>query len=280
MIKSKRHTVNSKMNYRTNPVKVYFEDSASENENPIVLLHGLGSDHTSWVYQLDMLKSNGFRPITVDIPGFGQSVYPYHRWTIRRVALLITRSIIDELDGQISLAGLSMGGTVAQEIVRIRPEKISKLVLISTFACLRPSFRKTLPYLSKRFRQVVNGDIRDQAVIVADRIFPSEDQSFFHDYLIDQIKHSNPKIYRQAMIALAAFNSVPWMRHWQGETLVISGDLDTTVTLENQRRLARILPSVRFEIIHNGGHAVSIDHKDQFNQILLNFLQNYQSGNI
>jgi len=253
--------------------QVFFNDPAPESSKPVILLHGLGSDHSSWIYQNEVLIANGFRPIAVDIPGFGKSLYPYQRWTIRKASMLVIKAVVDAIDGQFALVGLSMGGTVAQEIVRNRPEKISKLVLVSTFSKLRPSIRKTLPYLSKRFRQVVTGDIRDQAVTVADRIFPENDQQLFHEYLIDQIRHANPKTYRQAMIALAAFNSTPWMRQWSGDTLVISGDSDTTVTLENQKRLAGILKNAQFEVIPKAGHAVTIDHKDRFNQLLLKFLE-------
>ncbi len=247
--------------------QVYFNDPASENGKPVIMLHGLGSDHSSWIYQSEALIANGFRPIAVDIPGFGKSIYPYHRWTIRKASMLVIKAVVDAIEGQVALVGLSMGGTIAQEIVRNRPEKISKLVLVSTFAKLRPSVRKTLPYLSKRFKQVVTGDIRDQAVAVADRIFPGNDQAFFHEYLIDQIRHANPKTYRQAMIALAAFNSASWMRRWSGDTLVISGESDTTVTLDNQRRLAGMLKNARFEVISKAGHAVTIDQKDRINQL-------------
>ena len=253
--------------------QVYFDDPAPENQKPVILLHGLGSDHSSWIYQSDMLTANGFRPIAVDIPGFGKSTYPYQHWTIRNVSMLVIKAVVDTMDCQPALVGLSIGGTIAQEIVRNRPEKINKLVLVSTFAKLRPSVRKTLPYLSKRFRQVITGDIRDQAVTVADRIFPEQDQGLFHEYLIDQIRHANPKTYRQAMIALAVFNSASWMRQWGGDTLVISGDSDTTVTLENQKRLARILKNAQFEVVPKAGHAVTIDQRDRFNQLLLNFLE-------
>lgn len=273
MIKSKRHTVNSKMKNRNGLPMVFSDDPAPENEKPVILLHGLGSDHSSWVYQSEVLIANGFRPIAVDIPGFGQSTYPYHRWTIRKASILVIKAVVDGFEGKVALVGLSMGGTIAQEIVRNRPEKISKLVLVSTFARLRPSVRKTLPYLSKRFKQVITGDIRDQAVTVADRIFPGNDQEYFHEYLINQIRHANPKTYRQAMIALAAFNSASWMRHWSGGTLVISGDADNTVTLENQKRLAGILKNVQFEVIIRAGHAVTIDQKDRFNQLLIEFLK-------
>jgi pimeloyl-ACP methyl ester carboxylesterase len=187
---------------------------------------------------------------------------------------MITVELLDKIQTPIDLIGLSMGGTIAQQIVKMRPKMVNNLMLVSTFARLRPSVKKTLPYLSKRFKQMVLGDIRDQANTVADRIFPDENQMEFHEYLIEQIKHANPRVYRQSMIAMAAFNGTPWMRNWQGRTLVVAGSEDSTVTLENQRRLARIIQNGRFEIIPGAGHALTIDHVDQFNLLMIDFLKN------
>jgi peroxiredoxin len=253
--------------------ELFLVDPFPKSKRAVILLHGLGSDHSSWVFQVNALSEQGFRPIAIDIPGFGQSKYSYPRWTIRKAALIIAKNLIDQLTEPVDVVGLSLGGTVAQQLVKIRPERIDKLVLASTFSKLRPSVKKNLPYLSKRFGQVVIGDIRKQAVTVADKIFPGQEQHEFHEYLVNQISNANPRIYRQAMIALSVFNSSRWMRKWGGPTLVITGSSDTTVTLENQLKLVSLLKNVKTEIITDGGHAISIDHTKQFNQILLSFLK-------
>jgi 3-oxoadipate enol-lactonase len=252
---------------------LFLIDPYPKNQKLVLLLHGLGSDSSSWIYQIEPLASLGFRPIAVDVPGFGRSKFTQGRWTTRKAAWIIVTRLMDKLEGPVDIIGLSMGGVIAQQLVKFRPEKIRKLVLISTFAKLRPSVKKNLPYLSKRFKQVLLGDIRSQAVTVADRIFPAGSLPEFHDYLIEQIRHANPRIYRHAMISLAAFNSAGWMRKWDGPTLVVTGSLDSTVTIENQRRLAGMLKNVRYEVIEGGGHAITIDRTEQVNQLMIDFLK-------
>lgn len=251
---------------------LFFVDSFPTNENPVILLHGLGSDHTSWVFQVDELATNGFRPIAVDVPGFGKSGYSYSRWTTRRAAMIIATQLLDGLGQPVDLISLSMGGTIAQQLIRMRPYLIKKTILASTFASLLPTSRNNLPYLTRRFRQVLAGNIAGQAETVADSIFPAYTEKEFHDYLIMQIRNSNPKIYRQAMISLAAFNSAGWMRNWTKPVLVVAGSEDSTVTLRNQMRLAAILRNKQLEVIQGAGHALSIDHKEIFNKMILNFL--------
>jgi pimeloyl-ACP methyl ester carboxylesterase len=165
-----------------------------------------------------------------------------------------------------------MGGTIAQQLIRMRPDMINKTILASTFARLRPSARNNLPYLARRFRQVLVGNIAGQAETVADSIFPTGTEKEFHDYLIMQIRNSNPKIYRQAMVSLAAFSSTIWMRNWTKPVLVVAGSDDTTVTLKNQLRLAAILSNKQLEVIQGAGHALSIDHKEIFNRLMIDFL--------
>ncbi len=248
-------------------------DPAPQNHNPVILIHGLGSDSTSWQFQIEPLINAGFRPIAIDVPGFGKSPYEHFPWTIRKASRIVLRELVDKVEEPIILVGLSMGGTIAQTLYKQRPEKIREMVLVSTFSRLRPSPGKNLPYLLRRLAQVSTGNIRKQAKTVADRLFPGTEQKFLHDYLVDQIASANPKVYRQCMVALGLFNSRSWMKKCHIPVLVISGDADSTVTLDNQVRMVQGIPGSKHIIISGGGHAVSVDHTNQFNSSLLSFIQ-------
>jgi len=253
--------------------RVFYLDPCPENEKVIVLLHGLGSDSSSWQLQMNVLISEGYRPIAVDLPGFGRSPFPYRHWNIRKATLLIVQQVIDKFPQPVTVMGLSLGGVVAQKVIQFRPESVDKLVLASTFARLRPRLRKNLPYLGRRILQVFSGNIRKQAAMVADHIFPLKEQKVWHDYLYVQVKNANPRIYRQAMVALAAFSSSRWMRHCHIPCLVVTGTKDTTVTIYDQNRLAKLIPEARHIFIQGGGHGVNVDHADEFNRELVQFLR-------
>lgn len=257
--------------------KIFFLDPYPQNKKVALLIHGLGSDSSSWLMQMEPLAKLGYRPIAVDIPGFGKSPFSGRRWTIRRSALMIINQFVDPQVDQMVLIGLSLGGVIAQKILQYRPEKFEKIVLISTFARLRPRRAQNLHYLGRRVLQVFSGNLRKQAMNVADHIFPYPEQKEWHDYLYQQVKRANPKVYRQAMIGLGTFNSARWMREMKIPCLIISGDADNTVALADQKRLARLVKEARHVIIHNAGHAVTIDHAQESNTQLADFLQNLES---
>jgi pimeloyl-ACP methyl ester carboxylesterase len=239
----------------------------------VVLIHGLGSDSSSWQLQMDTLGKLGYRPVAVDIPGFGRSPFSGRRWTIRRSALAIINLVIEPLPKPIILVGLSLGGVIAQKILQYRQNNIEKIILISTFSRLRPRRAHNLPYLGRRLLQIFSGNLRKQAMNVADHIFPYPEQKEWHDYLFQQVKEANPRVYRQAMVGLGTFNSARWMRKIEIPCLIISGAEDNTVSLLDQKRLARLIKGSKHIIVEHAGHAVTIDHSSAVNDVIKEFLQ-------
>jgi len=251
---------------------INYLDPAPNNRKIILLIHGLGSDSTSWQLQIPTLIQIGYRPIAIDVPGFGKSDYPYKRWTIASATKWITKNLVDQQPGKFDLMGLSMGGVIAQRLIKERPDKIDKVILVSTFSHLHPNIKSNFPYLSKRLLKIITHDLNSQAKIVADRVFPFPEQIQWHNYLEDQLLKADPVIYRQAMLSLAAFNSRKWLPSMNYPFLVVSGDKDSTVTIENQERLVKLLPKCEWKIIHNGNHAVNVDHVLEFNKAMVAFL--------
>jgi pimeloyl-ACP methyl ester carboxylesterase len=56
-------------------------------------------------------------------------------------------------------------------------------------------------------------------------------------------------------------------------TLVVAGDLDTTVPLASKRLLAQRIPLSHLEVIAGSGHATPVDQPEAFNRVVLQFLK-------
>ncbi len=252
---------------------VFCYDPAPQNERPVLLLHGLGADGRSWGFQMPALIEAGFRPLAPDLPGFGRSPVSQRQWEIPS----ITTQVIDWLEGEISkplpVVGISMGGAIALQMALTRPDMASQLVLVNTFACLRPRTARSLAYLMRRFVLATVRGSASQAGMVANHLFPNPDQIELRQAITRLILESDPKVYRTAMRALALFDARKDLGKVHVPTLVITGALDTTVPREVQDELACKIPGARQVIIPEARHAAVADQSGRFNAVLLAFLQ-------
>lgn len=252
---------------------LHYLDPFPSDSPAVLLLHGLGANGSSWTLQFDSLNRAGFRPIAPDMPGFGDSPYDGKGWSISRVAAVLAGFIQEFNIVPSHVVGISMGGTIAQQLTMDFPKWVRKLVLVNTFSVLRPKKLNGWFYFLQRFVLVHSLGLPTQAKFVAGRIFPREDQEVLRDLLIENISKADPRAYRAAMRSLGLFNSSKRLSEIMTPTLVVTGEHDTTVPLENQRLLAERITGAQHVVIPGAGHAVTVDHPEQFNKVLLDFLR-------
>jgi 3-oxoadipate enol-lactonase len=251
---------------------IHYQYIQPEGSPVVVLLHGLGVNNESWGMQLPALQDAGFCVLTPDIRGFGKSTCLRGSVSVAHLAgdivallqsLKIARSVI---------VGISMGGAIALQMTIDAPNLVSKLVLINTFACLRPKDPSTWLYFASRFALAHIVGVHAQAYTVANHLFPHPEQAGLRQILIDQIAQANPGGYRAAMRALARFNVSSHLKDIAIPTLVITGDQDQTVPREVQEFLAKNIVGARYEIVVGAGHAVTVEKPSQVNRLLTDFI--------
>jgi len=254
--------------------KLFFLDPNPVGHTPVLLLHGLGADATSWTLQLPALIGAGFRPIATDTPGFGQSPYDGHGWSIHSMAAEMGNLLEELKTGPAHVMGLSMGGIIAQQFALDYPHLTRRLVLVSTFAALHPDTLSGWMYFVQRFFLVNTLGLPAQARLVAQRVFPGPRYGHLREMLVETISRADPRAYRKAMASLALFNSLKRLGEIKCPTLVVTGADDTTVTPARQRLLVDGIPVARQVIVPDAGHAVPVDQAERFNRELLGFLSN------
>jgi pimeloyl-ACP methyl ester carboxylesterase len=247
-------------------------DPNPDGHPAVLLLHGLGADAASWTLQLPALTGAGFRPIAPDTPGFGHSPYDGRGWSIRRVAAAMAGLLEELLTGPAHVVGLSMGGIIAQQFALDYPHLTRRLVLVSTFAVLRPDTLSGWLYFAQRFILVNTLGLAAQARVVAQRIFPGPGYGQIREILIETISQADPRAYRKAMASLGLFNSMKRLGEIKIPTLVVTGAGDTIVTPARQQLLVDGIPAARQVVVPNAGHAVPVEQAARFNRELLAFL--------
>jgi pimeloyl-ACP methyl ester carboxylesterase len=100
---------------------------------PLVLIMGLGADRSAWDLHVEAYERR-FRCFAVDNRGAGESgkpVGPYSTAAMADDYALLIRSIAA---GPVRVAGISMGGAIAQELALRHPDLVERLLLVSTWA--------------------------------------------------------------------------------------------------------------------------------------------------
>lgn len=97
----------------------------------LVLLHGWGMHGGIWDGIRDQLAQQ-FRLHVVDLPGYGASAQ-HEPYTLAELARVVARALPE----QAHVCGWSLGGQVALQLALDFPERVGKLVLLSTTPCFR-----------------------------------------------------------------------------------------------------------------------------------------------
>src|SRR5207253_8256644 len=143
-------------------VDLYYEDHGTGK--PIVLIHGYPLSGASWEKQLPVLLSAGYRVITYDRRGFGQSSKPTSGYNYDTFAEDLQKLVTQLGLHDFALVGFSMGGgEVARYMGLYGSKGVSKAVFI---ASVPPFLLKTPDNPEGVDSQVFDGI---QKAVVADR---------------------------------------------------------------------------------------------------------------
>jgi 3-oxoadipate enol-lactonase len=249
------------------------------NERIVLLLHGLGVDSQSWVFQEKALGEAGFRPIVPDLPGFGSSTTITREWSIENCAKILYLFVREITNKPVFLLGISLGGAIELKMLADHPENFEKAILINTFSKIRPEKFSSLLYLVTRLWKVIFLSIEDQAIFMAKRLFPSEVDAPYRDMIVKQIVNTDPRIYKQTFYKISLLNLDNYLNPISTPCLMITGAEDSTILPESQTALARKLQKCDQIFIEKAGHAVIVQQPDLVNCHILDFISSGKHPN-
>ena len=244
---------------------IHYQDTNKNGSPVVLLLHGLGATCESWQLQAPALANAGYRVIAPDMRGFGKSTFPGGRISPKIMAGDISRLLELLSLEEVHLVGISLGGTVALELVLANPELVKSLVITNSFAKLRPRKPSLWVFYIIRLFLVHLIGIETQAEFVADRLFPDPEDSVLRTAYKEQVCQSHPKAYRSTMRSLASFDLSAEAINIRCPTLVITAQQDTVVPPANQTDLAKLIPEADQLFIKDAGHAVTVEKPDEYN---------------
>ncbi len=256
-----------------NGLRLYYE--LRGQGSPLTLIEGIGYASWMWFRQLPPLSAR-HRVLVYDNRDVGQSERVEVPYTVRDMAEDLA-ALLDVLGiDRTHLLGISMGGFIAQEFALAHPERVDRLVL----ACTAFGGPEMVPIPEETRRLMAP----DPSLQPEERIRKAMAPAFApgyaeaHPEVVDEIVRMRlaalqpPEAWLRQALAVASFDSSTRLGELSVPTLILHGDQDRVVPVENGHLLAQRIPGSRLLLLPGGGHLVFIEQAERFNQMVLAFL--------
>ena len=179
------------------------------------------------------------------------------------IAALAREALKQAPDGPLALAGHSMGGYVALEIMRQAPARIARLALINTHA--RPDSAEATEN-RRRLMKLADTDFEGVVSALMPKLMtPEHLKDPVLTGIIGAMALATGKdgFKRQQAAIIGRADSRPTLKDIRCPTLVIAARNDALMPVELLEELAAGIPGARLAIVEDSGHMASIEQPDE-----------------
>jgi 3-oxoadipate enol-lactonase len=244
---------------RANGGVIHFADEGPRAARPIVFVNSLGTDFRIWDEVAAPLALDA-RIIRYDKRGHGLSELRAGAPAMADFAADLA-ALLDSLAvREATIVGLSIGGMIAQELHRLRPDLVASLVLCDTGHRIG-----TPEFWSARLGAVEAGGIEAIADGVMERWFTKDYREKQSDALAGwraMLTRTPQAGYLAACGAIRGADLTEYARTIRTPTLCVVGDQDGSTPVDLVRELAGLIPRAKFEIIAAAGHIPCVEQPE------------------
>ncbi len=263
------------------PINIFYQEYGSGT--PVIFIHGWPLNHEMWEYQLLALPKQNIRCIAYDRRGFGKSDRPWQGYDYDTLA-----DDLNELINQLNLikvvlVGFSMGGgEVARYIGKYGPDKISKVVFISSVTPFRLKTDDNPGGSEKQsFDETIHKIETDRPAFLAEF-----GKNFFGVDLTNHAVSKELLDWNQVLCLMSSAKATIDCVHSFSETdfrndlkkinipaLIIHGDADKIVPIVVSGNItAELIPHAKFIVYKKAPHGLFITEKEKLNADLIDFI--------
>ncbi len=238
----------------------------------ITLIHGVGSYLESWDGVVERLGPD-YQYLRYDLRGHGGSQKVPGPYALSDFVADL-RDLMDHLQiGSTVLAGFSLGGLIAQAFSLAHPERVEKLILISTVAGRTPAERERVARRARTLAEKGAGAHLTEAV---ERWFTDAFIAEHPEVLEARRQRSlqnDPACYAAAYRVLASSDLADRLAEIRVPTLVMTGENDIGSTPRMARLIAERVAKGQLHILPRLKHSILLEAPDQVANEIRPFLK-------
>lgn len=227
--------------------------------DPLVLLPGMMCDARLFLPQIVALSAE--IPVQVAPVTIGDTIEA------------IARNVLTAAPERFALAGLSMGGIVAMEVLRLAPRRISRIALMDT------NCQSEMPNVAAaREPQIVGAQAGRLAEIMRDEmkpnyLAPGPQRLDVLNTVMDMAMDLGPDVFvRQSRALQRRPDQQATLRKAKTPALIICGEYDALCPVRRHEFMAHLMPNARLEIIADAGHLPTLEQPSAVTDLLRHWL--------
>ena len=231
----------------------------------LALIPGLMCDHSVWDRLLPALSSQA----NCHIADHGNA----------NSLTVMAQQILDQVPARFALAGHSMGGRVALEVMRLAPERVTRLALLDTGYTGLPAGAAGDEEASKRYALLDIARKQGVRAMATQWVQGMVDPARIGDVaLIESIvamfERQSADIFAQQITALLARpDATPVLRSIRVPTLVLCGRSDSWSPPAQHEQIAALVPGSHLHVVEDAGHMCTMERPDVVARPLLAWLR-------
>jgi len=271
------------LHYRT------WNETLKDPKGKIIFVHGFMGSTFSWRENTDTLEKSGYKIIAVDLPGFGYSGrdLKVNQSQSNRARLLW--DLLAKLDNGDSskwnLVGHSMGGGTVEAMALLRSERTKSLTIVDGMVFLKNENVQgafVTATKNKQYNKVVSALVEKNVLTYnrVEKLFKKNygylpDSSVVMGYLTPLLIEGSAESVLSVFSNSKEIISLDIKELEKLPVLVIWGKKDRTIYLSRGKRFVKNVPSAELKIIPKSRHDPMETNPEEFNTLLLMFLNRY-----
>jgi 3-oxoadipate enol-lactonase len=255
------------MNSRFESAQMFREGSGP----PLVLLHCLGVDHHFWDFAAPLASE--FTLYRYDLPGHGTSATPSTGYSITDLSVQLAELLETHKTGRVHLAGISLGGLIAQHFAATRPELVDRLILLDTTPRYTDEMRTMWAERAAGAREAGSASLIAGLLKIWFTAAAIEHNGADVQYVRSTISKCSGEGYALACEALATADLRDLSAQIEAPTLVVCGDDDIPSFLDAARLLSSGITHATLSWVPHARHASVLEQPGIGVKLIRDFLR-------
>jgi len=258
-----------------NGIEIYYE--VHGEGDAILLVHGHPFDHTMWNPQIEAF-SKKYRVIAPDLRGYGKTAIAPAGFEDYATDMLLLMDVLGIENFHV--AGLSQGGQFIMEIYRQAPARVKSLILADTFAGLDTPEAKQIRYNAANKMEAEGMEsYANESIYKMIRREHVDTMPEVAAHVMGMMKATAPLGAATAMRArcerIDYLNIV--LPTITCPTLIVVGRQDEFTPVAKAEEMHHAIKGSKLAVIEDAGHMPNLEHPEEFNKIVLDFLEDTKS---